>query len=67
MKIDKDKIEYIEFNPIKSLLTIRWRTGGQEGAIDGLTFKVDLVKEHISTYRAPYSHPSSHSGRYHGD
>lgn len=54
MRIEKDKLEYFEYNPTKGLLIIKWWTGGHEGAINALTFKVECVKEHISDYKAPY-------------
>lgn len=54
MRIEKDKLEYLEYNPVEKLLTIRWWTGGHEGAVNGLTFKVNCIKEHISEYKAPH-------------
>lgn len=53
MRIEKDNLEYLEYDPIQGLLTIKWWVGGCEGAVNGLTFKVECVKEHISNYKSP--------------
>ena len=49
-----EKITSIGYNKEKGTVSIHWDTGGQEGAVNGITFKVEEIEEHISTYKAPY-------------
>ena len=51
--IKKEKLTSISFNDKNNELSINWYTGGQEGAICGLIFKVELVEKKKSQYRAP--------------
>lgn len=51
--INNENLSSIVFDDKKNELSINWNTGGQEGAVCGLVFKVELVKKKKSTYKAP--------------
>lgn len=44
----------IGYNKEEGTVSISWDTGGMEGAVNGITFKVVELEEHISTYEAPH-------------
>lgn len=49
-----DKDLRIGYNKEEGTVSIHWDTGGNEGAVNGITFKVTEIKEHINTYKAPH-------------
>jgi hypothetical protein len=50
----KERLESISFDDETNLLTIRWDTRGNVGAVCGMVLKVELVEKIISSYRPPH-------------
>ena len=51
--IPKESLTSIVFDDEKNELSIRWWTGGNEGAVCGIVVKAELVRKIISPYKAP--------------
>jgi hypothetical protein len=51
--IRKEDLQYISFDDKTSVLTIKWDTRGNEVAVCGLEFKVEIVNKIFSEYKHP--------------
>lgn len=51
--ITKENLEYISINSETGVMVIAWDTRGEEDAINKIELKVEVLKTHRSTYKAP--------------
>tara|TARA_R110002020_G_C15909942_1_gene741854 strand:+ start:68 stop:277 length:210 start_codon:yes stop_codon:yes gene_type:complete len=49
-KIEKEALEFLEFNEDSNELTIKWNTGGAVRAVNKVVLKVELVDKGNSEY-----------------